>query len=156
MNDDIGKLSALLDDPQVRELLFGLAHVGSAPAGVRSGAPRLRAVLLRLAETTTEAQYRSWLSDGTVNLAMTVDQVRETIGESAIDDLAELMRGTPDVVAWQLAVVLPDLVDAVSPGGEIVDAAWLSREIMEAGVADDRSEERRVGKECRSRWSPYH
>ena len=24
-----------------------------------------------------------------------------------------------------------------------------------AGI-DDRSEERRVGKECRSRWSPYH
>ena len=23
-------------------------------------------------------------------------------------------------------------------------------------VVDDRSEERRVGKECRSRWSPYH
>ena len=23
-------------------------------------------------------------------------------------------------------------------------------------VIDDRSEERRVGKECRSRWSPYH
>ena len=22
--------------------------------------------------------------------------------------------------------------------------------------ADERSEERRVGKECRSRWSPYH
>ena len=22
--------------------------------------------------------------------------------------------------------------------------------------ADNRSEERRVGKECRSRWSPYH
>ena len=24
------------------------------------------------------------------------------------------------------------------------------------GVVFDRSEERRVGKECRSRWSPYH
>ena len=23
-------------------------------------------------------------------------------------------------------------------------------------IQDDRSEERRVGKECRSRWSPYH
>ena len=23
-------------------------------------------------------------------------------------------------------------------------------------TVDDRSEERRVGKECRSRWSPYH
>src|SRR3712207_3276803 len=29
---------------------------------------------------------------------------------------------------------------------------------LEAGLADyePRSEERRVGKECRSRWSPYH
>ena len=25
-----------------------------------------------------------------------------------------------------------------------------------AGDKDSRSEERRVGKECRSRWSPYH
>ena len=24
------------------------------------------------------------------------------------------------------------------------------------GIATNRSEERRVGKECRSRWSPYH
>ena len=24
------------------------------------------------------------------------------------------------------------------------------------GRGEDRSEERRVGKECRSRWSPYH
>ena len=31
--------------------------------------------------------------------------------------------------------------------------------IDEAGnedISEDRSEERRVGKECRSRWSPYH
>ena len=28
------------------------------------------------------------------------------------------------------------------------------KEIIE--LLDKRSEERRVGKECRSRWSPYH
>ena len=28
--------------------------------------------------------------------------------------------------------------------------------IFYAEVKDGRSEERRVGKECRSRWSPYH
>src|SRR3989475_7841974 len=28
--------------------------------------------------------------------------------------------------------------------------------LVDALVADTRSEERRVGKECRSRWSPYH
>ena len=27
---------------------------------------------------------------------------------------------------------------------------------METEIDDYRSEERRVGKECRSRWSPYH
>ena len=27
---------------------------------------------------------------------------------------------------------------------------------LDAVLGDGRSEERRVGKECRSRWSPYH
>ena len=31
-----------------------------------------------------------------------------------------------------------------------IDKAWLERDFQ------TRSEERRVGKECRSRWSPYH
>ena len=30
------------------------------------------------------------------------------------------------------------------------------QEVMAADGFDVRSEERRVGKECRSRWSPYH
>ena len=29
-------------------------------------------------------------------------------------------------------------------------------EITDIAHPDNRSEERRVGKECRSRWSPYH
>ena len=28
--------------------------------------------------------------------------------------------------------------------------------VLQAGPCVVRSEERRVGKECRSRWSPYH
>src|SRR3712207_9219063 len=31
-----------------------------------------------------------------------------------------------------------------------------SDQVAEAAVRAVRSEERRVGKECRSRWSPYH
>ena len=27
---------------------------------------------------------------------------------------------------------------------------------FDSGITSQRSEERRVGKECRSRWSPYH
>src|SRR5690554_7270216 len=41
---------------------------------------------------------------------------------------------------WNEAMMMPDLIN-----------------ISEAAVHDrKRSEERRVGKECRSRWSPYH
>ena len=29
-------------------------------------------------------------------------------------------------------------------------------DLLKAKETDKRSEERRVGKECRSRWSPYH
>ena len=136
---DIGKLSTLLDDPEIRALVFGLAHVSSAAPPVQAGAPRLRAVVLHLADTTSPEQYRSWLSDHGPNRAMTVDQVRTTIGDGALEDLARFANGSPGAVAWQLTAVLPDLVDAVSPGGQVIDADRLARQIQEAGDYDDRS-----------------
>ena len=53
---------------------------------------------------------------------------------------------------------------AAEAEGEALDAARRAaeellareRELRTRAGADDRSEERRVGKECRSRWSPYH
>src|SRR5256886_13553340 len=35
-------------------------------------------------------------------------------------------------------------------------AGHLAAATSTGGLTDKRSEERRVGKECRSRWSPYH
>jgi hypothetical protein len=125
----IGKLSALLDDPEVYELIFGLAHVGSAPQ-VEPGPPRLRAVVLRLARTTDPDQYGSWLSDDASNRAMTLDQVLSTIGEDAVNDLALLAKCSPGVVAWQLAAVLPYFVDAVTPGGVVIDADRFAAELV--------------------------
>jgi uncharacterized protein YidB (DUF937 family) len=136
---DISKLSTLLDEPEVRELVFGLAHVRSASPSTAPGAARLHAVVLNLARTTDPEQYRSWLADHAPNKAMTVAQVRTTIGDHAIDDLAQLTGGSPGAVAWQLAAVLPDLVDAVSPGGEIIDANRLAQEIADASAYDDLS-----------------
>jgi uncharacterized protein YidB (DUF937 family) len=136
---DIRKLSTLLDEPEVRELIFGLAHIRSAFPSAAPGAARLLAVVFRLADTADPEQYRSWLSDDASNKAMRVDQVRPAIGDRAIDDLAELTGGSPSAVAWQLAAVLPDLVDAVTPGGEVIDANRLAREIAEASAYDDLS-----------------
>src|SRR2546425_12072104 len=49
---------------------------------------------------------------------------------------------------------------AVSDGFEIAPAVLCGRlrfdDLEGCGFGEGRSEERRVGKECRSRWSPYH
>ena len=54
-----------------------------------------------------------------------------------------------------------DLMNSLMTGGR--HHAWRGRVAAAAAEAPDgpaldlaRSEERRVGKECRSRWSPYH
>ena len=50
---------------------------------------------------------------------------------------------------WSVAAVV-----VVEVGVPLVRAAYPSLAVCPSG--DFRSEERRVGKECRSRWSPYH
>ncbi|WP_051808221.1 YidB family protein [Actinoplanes subtropicus] len=125
---DVRKLATLLDDPEVRDLVRGLA--GNRPA-------RLRAIVLELAVTTTPEQYRSWLDDGERNHAMTTGQVRAAVGEELLGDLADAGGSTPGAVAWQLAGILPDLVDAVTPGGRVLEADVLARELGQVTAEDD-------------------
>ena len=58
-------------------------------------------------------------------------------------------------VAWSQTTVRGQLVDAET-GEPLVGAAVMVEGTTQGSVTDIRSEERRVGKECRSRWSPYH
>src|SRR5258708_23276057 len=47
----------------------------------------------------------------------------------------------------------------IPPAGKIMREQMGAEKIWDpdrVAVTQDRSEERRVGKECRSRWSPYH
>ena len=54
--------------------------------------------------------------------------------------------------------VIMDVTNAQE--AEIAEAAGavavMALERVPSDIRRDRSEERRVGKECRSRWSPYH
>src|SRR3712207_8606764 len=63
----------------------------------------------------------------------------------------------------ELRQSLPTAVLSFSAGKENPLADYLEMKDIDfheisvkASTAPDRSEERRVGKECRSRWSPYH
>src|SRR5260370_11446865 len=59
--------------------------------------------------------------------------------------------GVPSVTL--VAPQRPGEAKTVTSAGQVMEGGWLSVTITSCG---QRSEERRVGKECRSRWSPYH
>ena len=63
-------------------------------------------------------------------------EIEKVIGRQIIDS-----RGNPTVEA-EVHLVDGTIGRAACPSG--------------ASTGEFRSEERRVGKECRSRWSPYH
>src|SRR3989441_13360411 len=72
--------------------------------------------------------------------------------------LVDLLPPLPEVLGFRIAQQLQQLVENV---GNVADDRHVDldplgdRRRIDVDV-DDRSEERRVGKECRSRWSPYH
>src|SRR5438132_10712429 len=69
-------------------------------------------------------------------------------------------RHTRSLCDWSSDVCSSDLItvmDRDTPIAEIVPLPQETTTITLLNRADrSRSEERRVGKECRSRWSPYH
>ena len=79
-----------------------------------------------------------------------------------------LVSGIHGFVGSNLVVALKEChdlygLDIVDPKkeGVIKTFGWkdfdlASLSIQQLSAFDARSEERRVGKECRSRWSPYH
>ena len=70
----------------------------------------------------------------------------------------DLLDGVADKLGWEDFEVVKHL-SGNDLDGMVTKHPYIDRDIL-VGTADyvtaDRSEERRVGKECRSRWSPYH
>ena len=90
------------------------------------------------------ADDQAIVRDGLVTLLGLLDDL-EIVGEAADGEQAVrlALETRPDVV----------LMDLRMP---VLDGAAATARILEQLPDTARSEERRVGKECRSRWSPYH
>ena len=68
-------------------------------------------------------------------------------------EAGQVIADGPSTANGELALGKNPLIGFMTwEGYNYEDAVLLSERL----VMDDRSEERRVGKECRSRWSPYH
>jgi len=113
---------------------------------------------VRQQDLVISTQGRSlWILDDLTPLHQVSDQVaaaavhlydpRDPIRNIAEGWYAEGGMGENPPRGLQVNYVLKEAVD---------DSVPMAMEILDAGGRVIRSEERRVGKECRSRWSPYH
>ena len=80
------------------------------------------------------------MSEQIINLLIT--GTLDTLQMTIISTVMAMLLGIP------LGVIL-----VVTSKGHILENVALNKVL---GAIVNRSEERRVGKECRSRWSPYH
>ena len=69
-------------------------------------------------------------------------------------DYQDMSRKAANIISAQI-IMKPNCVLGLATGSSPVGTYKQLIEWYKKGDLD-RSEERRVGKECRSRWSPYH
>ena len=78
-------------------------------------------------------------------------------GGKHIHDFKELTNSKPINFGFVPKIVtIPLSQHSGAPATCLVSKNDLVKVGQKIGEATTRSEERRVGKECRSRWSPYH
>ena len=88
--------------------------------------------------------------DKTVNYAEVCELIRRTMQEESYDLIEAAAENVADAILLAYPQIKMVHVIVSKPGAPIpMDFDTVCVDIT-------RSEERRVGKECRSRWSPYH
>src|SRR2546427_10361188 len=78
------------------------------------------------------------------------------IDPAAVDAAVEVLLNDATVEVATLAVPIAVAADVMDPNVVKVVLDFQGNALYFSRAPIPRSEERRVGKECRSRWSPYH
>ena len=85
------------------------------------------------------------------SLLMKAKEESEKFGLKLNIQKTKIMASGP-ITSWEIdGEIVETVADFIFLGSKITAGGDCSHEIKRC-----RSEERRVGKECRSRWSPYH
>jgi len=141
----------------------GLTYAGVPPSAmIVLGAAAVTGVLTLAARAAAEDRPALWLTSSVTGFALLlgftfgvalprVEQIWPA--QRIADAIAPLRRCAPGPVGL-LGFREPSSIFVLGPGSDTGAEAIAQR--MAAREPGIRSEERRVGKECRSRWSPYH
>jgi len=140
------------DHEQVVQLVSALLDQRPGDDAAHELRARAALALGRTADAERDAQDAVRLDPDEIRYRELLAQVLAAEGahHDAATEYGRLARNDPRQRDWALAEAGERL--SAAEGQEAVDAARRAVRLDPA----ERSEERRVGKECRSRWSPYH
>src|SRR2546425_11243663 len=113
----------------------------TTPPATRSKSAREVGSALPCARATARSGASTWASGALATPLVILDMLDYALGKSRGRDLGRTGHQPREIVC-----------DAPRPDRPAEPARNRRRHI----IPPERSEERRVGKECRSRWSPYH
>ena len=112
--------------------------------GLDTGADEFLAKPIDIGELQARVRAGLRISELSRVLQLQTRQLREELSEAS----GYVKTLLPPPFAYERLSVETCFIPSAQLGGDCYDFQWLDD--------DRRSEERRVGKECRSRWSPYH
>jgi uncharacterized protein YidB (DUF937 family) len=115
---DISKIMQIANDPQTRPMLQSLFQQFSGRGG---GSANLMGMVQQMSKSGLADQVGSWTGNGQ-NASVSGDQVRQALGDDALNRVAQDSGGTPDQAANKLAGVLPDLIDSATSDGKMADS----------------------------------
>lgn len=94
----------------------------------------LGALLARLNEAGLGEQVASWIGKGQ-NLPVSAEQISQVFGNSALGDMAAQLGMPSEQVAGHLANLLPQVIDGLTPGGQLPAAGGADLGDALAGLA---------------------
>lgn len=125
---------SLMDD-QTAEIVVGAAGAGSSPLAssllkmISSQPGGLNGLLETLHEKGLGDLVQSWIGAG-ANLPISAQQLLHVLGPQRVQHLAEEAGAEPESAAYQLASLLPTIVDKLTPNGQVPQ----SGNLMEMGM----------------------
>ena len=128
--------------------VIGICGSGSFAISAAKIDPRLKAI------TTISMYNMGTASRNGLKHALTLEQRKQIMAEAAEQRYAEFLGGETKYTGG----TVHEVTENSGPiEREFYEFYRTQRgEFTPEGATPMRSEERRVGKECRSRWSPYH
>jgi uncharacterized protein YidB (DUF937 family) len=116
----MGSLGAQKQDPVAQGNLMGSITSLIEEAG---GLP---ALLQKLKDSGLADQVSSWIGNGE-NQPVSGDQIKDALGEETIEQVAQQAGITPEHATTGLAQLLPQIIDQLTPGGELPQGELLQQ-----------------------------